>query len=309
MTNLTLLHESTVKESEIDSLGHMNVRFYVERAAAAHLVLHERLGIAPTDGQRLRRIDTYNRFHREQFAGARLHTLGGLVATESRDGVTGYYEIRNVETNDVAASFVLTTEVVDAGSLRPVGPAPRFEPEAYVELPGYGRPRSLTLAPPNKPSFEEIEPMIHEDTASHMSGRREGIVVAEDCDETGRLKEEKDLITVLFRPQPGEELKQMGPPHLRDENGRLYSWAMMEIRNLVFERPREGDTVISLSADIDYGNKWRISRRWMFSNETKTLLGISDSTALCLDLEARRALDIPEPVRASLEKHCLRNYA
>ena len=101
MPELTLLHESTVTEPEIDSLGHMNVRFYITRADHANRELLSRLGVVEADGRIIRRLDTYSRFLREQFEGARLETLGGVVPDESIDGLTGlktYFEIRNRDT-------------------------------------------------------------------------------------------------------------------------------------------------------------------------------------------------------------------
>ena len=310
---LTLLHESIVHESEIDSLGHMNVRFYVERAARANAELLQRLGIASAPGQQLRRFDTHNRFHREQFAGARLHTLGGMVATESREGVTGYYEIRNADTGDIAATYIMTSCVIDSVTeekLELTLPDTSAARSLTIDIPEYGRPKSLSLSPIRLPAFDEITPLIPEsDLLSGMTGRREGIVMSEDCDAGGYLAEDKDLVHMLFRPQPGEEMTAMGPPHLRDEQGRLYSWAMMEIRSLIYQRPREGETIVSLSADVNYGEKWRHSRRWIYSRETRALLGISDQTGICMDLEARRAIPIPDEARAAIEAHCLRDYA
>ncbi|MBL6689480.1 MAG: hypothetical protein ISP91_03715 [Pseudomonadales bacterium] len=307
-----LLHESRVTESQIDSLGHMNVRFYVERASAANQALLNRLGITPGNGQKIRRTDTFNRFHREQFEGALLRTFGGLVATEDRNGVTGYYEIRNEESGDVAATFIMTSQLLDTTTeeLLPLKLDEQQVSEWMVEVPEYGRPRSLTLNEPRRPSFEEIEPLIPDDELlGGLSGRREGIVLKEDCDETGHLAEGTDLVHVIWRPQPGEDLRKVGPPHLRDQQGRLYSWAMMEIRSIVYQRPAAGETIVSLSTDVNYGEKWRHSRRWVFSKNSRELLGISDQTGICMDLEARRAINIPDEVRPLIEKYCLRDLA
>ncbi len=310
--NQQLLHESIVQESEIDSLGHLNVRYYVERASKANKALLEKLGVTAGEGQTVRRTDTYNRFHREQFEGATLKTYGGLITTEDRDGVTGYYEIRNEDSGDVAATFIMTSHLLDSSTKQtlPLSISDEQIAEWTVEVPDYGRPRSLSLTPPRQPSFEEIEPLIPDnELLGGLSGRREGIVLEEDCDESGQLAEGTDLVHVIWRPQPGEELRKVGPPHLRDQQGRLYSWAMMEIRSIVYQRPRAGDTIISLSTDVNYGEKWRHSRRWVFSKETQELLGISDQTGICLDLEARRAIPIPEEVRPLIEEHCLRDFA
>ena len=76
-----LLDESVVQASEIDSLGHMNVRFYMERMERANRKLLSGLEL-PSDlleTSFVRRTDTYTRFRAEQFEGATLHTVGGVL--------------------------------------------------------------------------------------------------------------------------------------------------------------------------------------------------------------------------------------
>ena len=103
---MQLLHESVVTADEIDSLGHMNVRFYMARMEAANRKLLTQLGL-PTDAgsdQLLRRTDTYTRFRREQFEGARLHAVGGVLSVRE-GGMQSYVEIRNPDSNEVALAF------------------------------------------------------------------------------------------------------------------------------------------------------------------------------------------------------------
>jgi acyl-CoA thioester hydrolase len=312
MTNLSLIQESIVDESEIDSLGHMNVRFYVSRAANANFKLLADLGVQAKEGEALRRLDTYNRFHKEQFAGAKLGVYGGLIPVESDVGVTGYYEIRNLDSDDIAASFIITTNLVNTSNDQ-VLPIARLEEPTIApyrtEVPVHGQPRSLNLTPPRMVSMEEISTLIPYESKPHsINGRREAIVLDEDCDAEGRLKESVDPMFVMFRPQPGEDLKEIGPPVQRDELGRRYSFAMMEIRSINFHRPTLGDTILSMSADVAYGEKWRHTRRWIFAKESGVLLGISDHAAVCMDLDARRAIPIPAEVRLDMEQNSLQDY-
>lgn len=312
MTNLPFIEESIVDESEIDSLGHMNVRFYVSRAASANFKLLSTLGVTAGAGQTLRRMDTYNRFHKEQFAGARLGVYGGLIAVEGGSGLSGYYEIRNTATDDIAASFIITTNLVN-GKTDEVLPLPVLDASALdgyrAEVPVHGQPRSLDLAMPKIVPFAEIATLIQQESKpGNINGRRDGLVIEEDCDSEGRLKEAVDPMFVMFRPQPGETLKNMGPPVQRDEQGRRYSFAMMEIRSINFHRPALGDTLLSMSADIAYGEKWRHTRRWIFNKESEVLLGISDHAAVCMDLDARRAIPIPAEVRTEMETFSLPQY-
>jgi acyl-CoA thioesterase FadM len=318
MTELKVLHESTVQPEEIDALGHMNVRYYMTRVDQANRSVLAERGIQEEPGKAIRRLDTYTRFHREQFAGATLHTLGGLIAVagsdESRE-VNGYFEIRNPDNNQVAASFILRSCLIDVSSQQVLditaNSANNDNTSEYrVLVPEHGMPRSLSLNDPARISLEELEAVVGDDpTPGMMSGRRKNAVHADDCDTDGRLREEMDLMFVLHRPTIGNENELGGPPVMRDSEGRRYSWAMIETRSVVWHRPMEGEIVLSIGADIANGEKWRQSRRWMFAEKTGLLLGISDSVGLCIDLDARRSIPMPLDVIEAIERSSLPQFA
>jgi len=315
MTELKVLHESTVQPEEIDSLGHMNVRYYMTRVDQANRAMLAEIGIQEAPGRVIRRLDTYTRFHREQFAGATLHTLGGLIAIEGADEspeVNGYFEIRNPDNNQVAASFILRSCLIDVASQQvlDISTNSANTSEYRAIVPDHGMPRSLSLNEPARIRLEELEAVVGDDpTPGMMNGRRENVVHADDCDSDGRLCEEVDLMFVLHRSNPGSESESAGPPIQRDSEGRRYSWAMIETRSMVWHRPMAGETVLSISADIANGEKWRQSRRWMFAEETGFLLGISDSVGLCIDLDARRSIPMPSDVIESIERSSLPQFA
>jgi len=318
MKELKVLHESTVQPEEIDALGHMNVRYYMTRVAQANRAMLAELGIQDGSGKAIRRLDTYTRFHREQFAGATLLTLGGLIADAGSDesqAINGYFEIRNPDNNQVAASFILRSCLIDVSNqqvldINATSAKTDLTREYSVRVPEYGMPRSLSLNDPARISLEELEAVVGDDpTPGMMSGRRKNVVYADDCDSDGRLREEVDLMFVLHRPTTGEENEPGGPPVMRDSEGRRYSWAMIETRNVVWHRPMAGEIVLSIGADIANGEKWRQSRRWMFAEETGLLLGISDSVGLCIDLDARRSIPMPFDVIEAIERSSLPQFA
>lgn len=316
MTEQVLLHESQVQAEEIDSLGHMNVRFYIARADAANRKLLQSAGIQPGPGQVLRRVDTYTRFHREQFTGAPLDTFGGFIQSESVNpdkAVQAYFEIRNTEKDELAATFIITSSVVDEAA-QEILPLPTTPDSAYenITLPTHGAPRSLSLAWPRQVTIADIEPHLSDDPAlGMMTGTRENSVVADDCDEHGRLREEFDLMSILFRPDPEDVQDEtaMGPPILKDEQGRRYSWAMLETRSVIWHRPMAGDRIIALSADIACSEKWRHTRRWMFVKSSGLLLGVSDSLGICIDLDARRAISMSGALQKAVAANCLPQFA
>ena len=313
MSELVQLHTSVVAPEEIDSLGHVNVRHYIGRMAAANTLLLQRVGITASPGETLRRVDTYSRFHREQFANATLDTAGGLIEGEGVDrsrSVAAYFEIRNRANGELAATFITMTQCLDYASQRardlPVeGPGP----STTVMIPRHGVPRSLRLKPPAEVTLDEITPFIRDDATGMMSGRREGVVAPEHCDARGRLREDVELMFVVHRPRDGGDVPVMGPPVLRDETGRRFSWAMMETRSVVRSLPKAGDQLVSLGADVAVGDKWRQSRRWTFDRHTGVLLGMNDTLGLCIDLDARIAITIPASVRAEIERNCLPQFA
>ena len=308
---LPLWQETVVKDSEIDSLGHMNVRFYLARANYAARKMTAALGLVADDASQVRSMDVYSRFAREQFAGNPLETRGGHIPTESADGIGCYFEIVNPESGDTAASFILQLGLVDRDSqVRKSLSKITANPEWQIELPDHARPRSLQLTEPRRIPLEDLEGVISvEPTPGMMSGRREGIVLAEDCDDEGRLREDIELMALLHRPAPGQKFNEMGPPQLKDEQGRRYSWAMMETRSVVWQKPSAGDTVVSMSADISLGEKWRQSRRWMYVRDTGVLLAVHDTVGVCIDLDARRAMPIPAELIGSIERNLLPQFA
>lgn len=314
MNELKLLNESVVEESEIDALGHMNVRYYLTRAAEANQRVFDEAGLSNqlSTNQIFRKVDTYTQFRKEQFAGATLQTFGGLVNSEGSvglDGLRSYFEIRNPKTEALAATFIMTTQVIDTVSQQ-TKTTPSLTPSAgrdyLVTIPKHGMPRSLKLNTPSPVTLEKLESVVSDDPIPGMgSGRRTGQVLPEDCDSAGRLREDLDLMFVMFRPQPGDDPDSFGPPLQRDAQGRRYSWAMLETRSVVLGRPMSGDKVISIGADVAQGDKWRQSRRWMFVRDTGVLLGISDTLGICIDLDARRAINMPDDVKAEISKNSL----
>ena len=323
--DLALLHTSEVTEEQIDSLGHMNVRFYVSRMGEASRELFERSGVlGGCDASRLRRIDTYTRFLREQFSGATLETRGGFIAGGSDDGgadgllaglpgTACYFEIRNADTGDLAALFIVRIELVDVATDRVLAAPTReaLQGSGYaMALPAYAYPRTLNFTEPGKVELADLSEAVTENPViGMMSGRREGVVLPEDCDDRGRLRDDLDVMFLIARAQLADTSQPMGPPVQTDDQGRRFSWAMMETRSVQYRRPASGDRVVSIGADIAWSEKWRHARRWTFVQDTGELLGIADSVGVCIDLDARKAIPIPEELQQAIAENELSRFA
>lgn len=310
-----LLTEGPVLDSEIDALGHMNVRFYLARIDQAGAGLLAALGINAVGCTEtvVRRVDTYSRFSREQFADSHLQVLGGVLAVNG-DQVQCYFEIRNPAKDQLAASFITVNELIDKSTQqRLVLPQGLMcENSQYlVELPDYSAPRSLTLdAPRTDITLAELESRITAaPAAGMMSGRFECTLEAQDCDANGYLLDGLDLMFVMFRALAVKEGRSFGPPVLQTDEGTRMGWAMIETRAMALGRPRVGDQLVSVGADITFGDRWRQSRRWAFIASSGEMIGINDTVGIALDLDARRSIVIPPSVRKTLEDACLPDLA
>ncbi len=302
---MQLLHESTVQDEEIDSLGHMNVRYYMARMEQANRTLIDSLDM-PAETMAagfLRRVDTYTRFRREQFAGAPLHTVGGVLAL-AEGGMQSYVEVRNADSQDVAATFIVTTALIEQASRRPL-PFPAAGTFTPTEVPAYAKPRSLTLGPVNTAvTLDQLDATIPAvEGGGMMSGKRNTTIEDDDVDAEGWLKEELELMFLPFAKLAQQEDSPQGPPVFQTGDGRRVGWAIMETRNLLYGQPRLNDEIAYFSADLRLEEKSRLSRRWAFNANSGQLLGISDSVGLCIDLDARRAITWPAELRAQIERY------
>jgi len=311
------LDASRVGPEEIDSLGHLNVRFYLARVDRASSKLLAALGLteAELDGRHaaLRRIDTYSRFRREQFEGAELTVHGGTLGCVGEQ-VRCYFEIRNPAKDELAAHFVTGTVLSDRDSRQPLelpGSVRQVNEQYGAQIPEYAAPRSLSLDPPRTDvPFEKLMAEIGESAEFGMTGRREGVIEAEDCGPDGVLRDDVELMFVMFRRLMNTaDPKAFGPPVLQTDEGHRFGWAMLETRNVELGRPRAGDVIVWLGADVAIAEKSRQSRRWAFVKSTGELLSIHDSVGVAMDLDARRAIAIPRSIRSAMEPHYLPQYA
>ena len=300
------LLSTIVKPEEIDSLGHMNVRYYMSRMERANRALLAGLDIDEklTDSL-LVRADTYTRFRREQFEGATLSVRGGITGLHE-GGMQSYVEIVNPDTTDIAATFIVTTALANRES-REIQrfPDPGNADYTAIDVPDYAVPRSLDLGPVNSAvTYADLNARIPEvEGGGMMSGRRYALVEEEDVDASGWLKPDMEVMFLAFAKAAQQSSETQGPPVFKTSDGRRVGWAVMETRNLHFAQAKLGDEIATFSADISVDDKARHSRRWAYNIQTERLLGISDTIGVCIDLDARKAVSWPDELRSEIEKH------
>ena len=299
---------SEVRPEEIDGLGHMNVRFYMERAQRANRLLLAELGIGADEGEapgvRATQSDTYVRYHREQFEGQLLNVNGGVLEA-SPAGLRAFYEVANPARGEIAATFIIVTTLADrATGLAAPLPAEALKgaDAARIALPDYGAPRTIDLAPPRLDlSYQAVAARIPEDGSDPMSRRSEWQVPADACDEHGNLADAGALMFGGWRPPSAEEMRRHGPMTFVGDDGHRLGWASLETRMVRVSPARAGDKLASIGAEVGLHAKVRHSRRWLFNLSSGQLVSLNDNVSIALDLDARRSIEIPPTIRTQLE--------
>ncbi|MGH0029803.1 MAG: thioesterase family protein [Myxococcota bacterium] len=293
------LYEGVVAEEEIDHLGHMNVRFYLDKALQATRTLAHGLGLdaaAQEMGGVVGVPHLFTRHFREQLAGARLVVQGGVLGARG-DGLRFYHELQNVENGELAASFVHDVQLEDAEARKPM-PLPESVAarvaEEVADLPERGRPRTLDL------DARPREIPLSLALSRGLAMREPRVVGADECDEDGvhLVSRHQDLVWggIPFPPREGDG------PLMRLADGTPFGWATLESRATLHHLPRVGTRIQSFGAEVEIARKTSVRHHWVFDVDTERLVCTSQIVNLAFDIGARRAIEWPPEIRADLER-------
>jgi acyl-CoA thioester hydrolase len=280
----------------------------MERAQRANRLLLAELGVGADEGEapgvRATQTDTYVRYQREQFQGQLLSVNGGVLEA-TPTGLRAFYELANPARGEIAATFIIVTALTDRAT---GGPAPlpaetlKAAEAARIELPDHGRPRTIDLAPPRLDlTYDAVAARISEEGSDPWSRRMKWPVPAEACDEHGNLVDTGALMFGGFRQPSAEEMRKHGPMTFTGDDGHRLGWASLETRMVRVSQARAGDVLSSISAEVGLHAKVRHSRRWLFNLTSGQLVSLNDNVSIALDLDARRAIDIPPSIRRQIE--------
>jgi acyl-CoA thioester hydrolase len=298
MIELRLLHEATVGEDEIDHLGHMNVRYYLEKALHASRTLTAEYGLSSEACDKLGAVlelrDAFTRHYREQLVGEHLTMMGGILDVES-DGLRLYHELVNPARSERAATFVHEMKLRRRESRAPL-PLPEMiakaAGDARVAWPEHGKPRTLDL--------QRVPPAISLEVARErdLAMRRERVVLPEECDAQGFFLASRyqELVWGGEPRDPGRG----GMPLFEMGDGGRFGWATLESRGVLRELPRAGARIQSFGAEVDLAEKTSFRHHWVFDLDSGALLCTSSIVNLAFDIGARRAMEIPPAVREML---------
>lgn len=269
-SNLQVSRTSTVTPDQIDELGHMNVRWYGHNAVEATKALCSQFGLGDPA-----LLNTYTRHHHEQLEGTELEVRSALLGGTPR--LRFYHELRRRSDDDLAATFIHELD-------QPALEAPT------VELPEYGRPRTIRLDTDgiaSAPSLDELR-------SRNLEIRLEREVTAEDTLDAETVPPwlANNLIWGGERPDGESDWIQTLP------NGERMAFATMESRLWVGELPPVGTRVQSFGAVIGVADKILHDIAWSFDVENKKILAVFESVDVAFNMAKRRSMVMPDDIRA-----------
>lgn len=262
---LTVTHTSTVTEDQIDHLGHMNVRYYAVNARAA---TRSFLGTGEV-------FDMYTRHFREQLLGTELDVRSGVLSTDT-DSTKVYHELANAATGDLAATFVYRVRA-------------QAPDDSSIELPAHGQPRSIDIdAAMSSPAIDELRSL-------GLAMRAERTIVHDDLGSGDTVS--ASMVPMLFWGGESLDGKEQQLVHT-GPNGENIGWATMETRAVVNRLPGLGTRIQSFGATTAIADKTTQTSMWVYDLDSGDLLAAFEVVSVLFDIGARRAMSIPDDMRA-----------
>jgi acyl-CoA thioesterase FadM len=289
---MTLRHldRYRVAKTDVDPIDHMTVRRYAELAESFSTRLFEQaIGSPPGAVPHISEVVT--RQHREQFLGADLDTFVGVVAATA-EGITFHIELRNIAKDELASTHLVTVQSRDISSRTPTTLDPAATATAndrQIEQPEYGQPRRL--------SHEPIASITLDDLASDAFDTwSERTIGHDECDDAGWFAGGPSQLA--WGP-PGSA-QPTAPWIFEPADGGHFAFPNVEHRRTVGTLPRRGDTIRTVSVNVTLERNRRVRREWTIDLRSGVVHASAEYVDLCLDLDARRAVEIPHSIRNQL---------
>ena len=302
---LTEVYRSSVNTWECDEMGHMNVRFYVQRAVEGLQSLAQTAGFGPRYLREVERTlvvrEQHIRFHKEMRPGTPFFIRAGVTRI-TPSSMTIYEEVVHSSSAEIAATFVSEISLASLQSRALL----TFSHEVLsamrdrtIELPENGRPRGIAMTPPRTvPSLQDAEEL-------KLYPIYRGVVAQEDVDNEGFMQMSGYMaaisngITNFFI-----HLRDDGTPR---EDG--IGGAALEYRFIYHQTPKIGDILVVHSGLKGIQGKASSYVHWMFNAETGECVATAEAVAVSLDLKARKAVALPDNVRDAMLKKAIPNLS
>ncbi len=301
------LYQGCANAWECDEMGHLNVRFHVERAFLGLAALAQQAGMARAftaeAGSTITATDLHIRFLKEARPGAPLVMRGGVVEIGESDAVL-YTELRHFD-GSPSSTCRMRVSHTEPRSLAPFAwtRTARAGLEALrCAVPEHGAPRSIDLVRP-APTMS----LQRADALGAMRTSRSMVQPAE-CDAFGRLRGEmfiarvSDAVPWLLTDW---RVKAAAAAKAIDGVERQPGGAAVEFRINIRKLPRAGDHIEARSAIVEVLPKANRIMHWLLDPVSGEGWASVEAMALSLDLISRKAFFAPDALRDDLAKRAL----
>lgn len=305
------LYQGSANAWECDEMGHLNVRFHIERALAGLAVLANHIAMprafTAEGGATLQPLEMHIRFLKEARAGAPLIMRGGVVEIGGSDGVF-YLELRQLD-GSISSTFRIRAAHVETRTLAPFTwtSANRAALDRFrCALPEHALPRSIDLT--RKPAAISLK------DADAMNVRRtaRSIVLPSECDAFGRFRGDVMIGRVSdAAPWLLADFRALSAAALSAGDGveRKAGGAVVEFR-VVFRRwPRAGEHIDVRSAIVEVTPKANRLVHWILDPVSGQGWASVEAIALTFDLLTRKAYVAPQNLRDALAERAIPEMA
>ncbi|WP_417670568.1 acyl-CoA thioesterase [Roseibium sp.] len=277
---------SFVNRWECDENDHLNVQFYFSRFEEAdrQFQLLSGMSEAIVGARRVRHVRYHNELRCGDLVSVRSH-----AALDGPHIFTVVHEMRNASTGTLAATAIdgYAPTAAAAKQIRP-----RFK-NVIKDMPADAAPRGLSATPaPHKTTLASIL-----NAGAQVCFR--GTVLPRDIGPEGRADDRfalgafTDAVPHVWQQTP------MNHAYLSQNNfGRV----AVEMKLTWISPLKTGDMFLIASAPTSVQSKTFTLRHHLFESRTQRLAAVCDVVALVMDLEARKAVPLPERAAAEISK-------
>lgn len=275
---------------ECDSMGHLNVGFYLTKAMEALIGLAAELGMphafAPHAEATLIVREQHIRFLREAQVGARLHIEAGVL--EMGEDEARVLLLMRHHDGELAASFqmLVAHATTREGRAFPWPIWARARAAALtMERPEKAAPRSVALG-----ALESAASLPH---ALKLGLKRIGLggFRVSDCDSFGRMRTE---VMMARLSDSAAHLMTGLLGDLSADGGRKFGAVILEYRLIYLDWPRAGDRYELRSGFSGAEPKLRRMIHWFLDPATGRPWASAEAVAAIFDMEARKTVALTE---------------